>query len=108
MRRSPESAGIISRDSNRSPRDIGGTALHAGFQLQRYRQRARTGSHIKHALSALDHPQRDFHDMLGFRPRNEHVRRNAEFAAVKLLAAGDVLCGLALEPLMKVAAVVEP
>ena len=40
--------------------------------------------------------ERDFNDMLGFRPGNQHVRRNFEFQAPEFLFAGEMLRGLAI------------
>ena len=52
--------------------------------------------------------QSGFHHVLGLGAGNQHVRRDAELAAVELLALGDVLGRLALQALVQVAAVVQP
>ena len=49
-----------------------------------------------------------FHQVLGLRARDQNIRRHAEIAAVKFLAAGDVLRRLALQALVQIAAVVNP
>ena len=49
-----------------------------------------------------------FDEVLGFRARNEDVGRDAEVAAVEFLVAGDVLCRLAFDALVEIAAVVDP
>ncbi len=46
--------------------------------------------------------------MLRLRPRNQHVRVDAEIAAIKFLPAGDVLRRFALHPLVQIAAVMNP
>ncbi len=48
------------------------------------------------------------HQMLGFGTRDQHIRCHAKIAAVKLLASGDVLRRFALQPLVQIAAVVDP
>ena len=77
-------------------------------RLQRDSQRAGTGADIEHAPRAARQFQRDFHHVLGLRARDQHVRRHAEIAAVEFLMPGDVLRGLAAEPFVQVAAVVQP
>ena len=52
--------------------------------------------------------QSGFYKMFRLRAGNQHIRRHPELAAVKLLASGDVLRGLALDPLMQIAPVVDP
>ena len=54
------------------------------------------------------HASRNLDYEFGFRPWDQHVRCDPEFAPVKLLAFGDVLSGLALEPLVQIPAVVDP
>src|SRR5260370_12107889 len=46
--------------------------------------------------------------MLSLRPRNQDVARHAEIAAVEFLSPCNVLRGLALQPLVQVAAIVQP
>jgi len=52
--------------------------------------------------------QRCFNDVFGFRPRDQHIRRDAEFATVEFLNSRDLLRRLALKTLMQVAPIVDP
>ena len=84
--------------------------------MQRDGERARTGAHIEHTGGPARAPQRDtlgnpqggFHHVLSLGPGDQHVGRDAELAAIKLLPSGDVLGRLALQPFVKIAAKVEP
>ena len=92
----------------RGARDIGGEDVSGGFECQSDCDCAGACADVDDNIARLDASDGRFDQVLGFRARDQDVRRHAEIAAVKFLAAGDVLGRLALHPLVQVAAVVDP
>ena len=96
------------RDAQRRGGNVGGEDARASLQRQSDRDRARACADIHDNIARLDAGDGGFHQMLGFRARNQHIGCHAKIPAIKLLATGDVLGRLAVQAFVQVAAVVNP
>ena len=87
---------LRARHVERRPRDVGGHHVHVRpLGGHAHRDAARAGADVGHAprqRRRVDRQQVEqlLDDQLGFRPRNQHVRRDLEIAAPELLLAADV------------------
>src|SRR5205807_4033071 len=78
------------------------------FQRQGNTDRPRACANVQDNVSRPDAGQRSLDQMLSLRSGNQNIRRHAKFAAIEFLTPGNVLRRLALQPLVQIAAIVQP
>ncbi len=99
---------MSARYAQRRGGNVGGEDARLSFQRQSDRNRARAGSDVHDNIVRFYALDGRFHQMLGFRTRDQDIRCYAKIAAVKLLPSRDVLRRLAFQPLVQIAAIVDP
>src|SRR5208282_381021 len=84
---------IAAREADGSRRDIRSDDAAAwSLRCNRKRHRTRTAAQVEHrrGLVLVEPDERELHQELGFRPWNEHVRRDFEIQAEEFAPAGEI------------------
>lgn len=103
-----EVSSIGRRDVQSIERDVTCPGFGSGFEGEGYGNGSGAAAGVEDLVALGNTRNGGSDDMFGFWTRDEHGRRDGEFAAVEFLRFGDVLRRFATKALVKITPVVDP